>query len=103
MIHAFITADQCTGSSARRRANSGNGLALVAGLPRSKAYMSYLSGGPGEQQEIAVGVAHDEVASAPGLVLERPEEVDAGGLVLQAQLIDLGGAIDGHRGAEQFL
>ena len=38
MIHAFIAVDQWTGSLTRRRANSGKGLAFVAGLARSNAY-----------------------------------------------------------------
>jgi len=36
MIQAFMAGDQWIGSSARSRANSGKGFALVAGLPRSK-------------------------------------------------------------------
>src|SRR6188768_3661166 len=65
--------------------------------------MAYLSGRTGEQQEIAVGIAHDEIPRAPRLLLERPEEVDAGCLVLQEELLDLGRAVDRHRGAEQLL
>src|SRR5882757_10233810 len=62
-----------------------------------------LRGGAGEQQEIAVRIAHDEGASAPRLLLQRPEEIDAGRLKLEKQLVNVGGAADVEGGRQQLL
>src|SRR5437016_11857606 len=58
---------------------------------------------PGEQQQIAVRVLDDEIARAPGLVLECLMERDAGRLELEKQLLDLGGGRDRDGGREQAL
>src|SRR5215831_9198894 len=55
----------------------------------------------GEQQEIAVGIAHDEIARAPGLLLECLMERHARVLELQEELADFRGAVDGDRSGKQ--
>src|SRR5262245_61483044 len=56
-----------------------------------------------EQQQVAVGIAHDEIPRTPRLLLERLMEVDARRLVLQEELADLGGAVDRHGRRQQAL
>jgi len=65
--------------------------------------MAYLSGRPGEQQEVAVGITHDEGAGAPRLLPQGLEEIDAGRLIVEEKQFDLGRAVDGHGGAKQLL
>src|SRR5215510_5317918 len=57
----------------------------------------------GEQQEIAVRIAHDEIARAPGLLLERLMERHARFLEVEEELADFRGAVDADRGGKQAL
>src|SRR5882757_11247850 len=56
-----------------------------------------------EQQQVAVGIAHDEGARAPRFLLQGLLEIHAGRLVLDEKLTNLRRASDGHRGREKLL
>src|SRR5262249_19649485 len=51
----------------------------------------------------AIGIAHDEIARAPGLLLERLVERHARVLELKEELADFRGAVDGDRSGQQAL
>ena len=74
--------------------------ASLSRTPRREAsarqfHRDALPGGSREQQQVAVGIAHDESARAPRLLLQGLLEVDPGRLVLDEELTDLGGAVRG--------
>src|ERR1700738_2184079 len=58
---------------------------------------------PGEQYKVAVRVLHDEVLSAPRLVLERLRERHARCLKFQKELLDVLGGGNRDRGGQQAL